>query len=142
MVVTGVLVSDPEVYTESPAVILYDEGTEALHEQSTDVTSLAAECGTVLVFDPRGVGAVRNREIPILHWVVDYYGIYGTEFKLASDALLLGTSLFGMRVYNVLRAIEFLHSVTDGERITLAGQESEPITRCTPVSSIRTPWLM
>ena len=122
VVLTGVLVSDPDVSTGPPAVVLYEQGAEELPERSEAVASLAAEYGTVLVFDPRGVGAVRNRPIPIPSWVEEYNGIYGTEFKLAYDALLLGTSLFGMRVYDVLRAIEFLRSATGCEGVALVGE--------------------
>jgi cephalosporin-C deacetylase-like acetyl esterase len=122
IVCTGVLVSDPDVPTQSPVVVCYERGTEELSERREDIASLAAEYGTVFVFDPRGVGAVRNREIPIPNWVNDYNGIYGTEFKLAYDALLLGESLFGMRVYDVLRAIEFLRAETDEERVALVGE--------------------
>jgi dienelactone hydrolase len=122
VVVTGVLVSDSDATTRSPAVVLYENGTEELPERSADVASLAAEYGTVFVFDPRDIGAVQNREIPIPNWIDDYYGIYGTEFKLAYDALMLEESLFGMRVYDVLRAIEFLRSETGGEQVTLVGE--------------------
>jgi dienelactone hydrolase len=121
VVATGVLVSDPAVTTRSPAVVLYEDGTEELADRRDGVASLAADYGTVFVFDPRGVGAVRNREIPIPAWVEDYDGIYGTEFKLAYDALLLGTSLFGLRVYDVLRALEFVRSETDSGQATLIG---------------------
>lgn len=121
IVVTGVLVSESEP-SGTPAVVLYEHGTEELPERSADVASLVSEYGTVFVFDPRGVGAVRHRSIPIPTWIDDYYGIYGTEFKLAYDALLLERSLFGMRVYDVLRAIEFLRSETNSEEITLVGE--------------------
>ncbi|WP_114576935.1 S9 family peptidase [Saliphagus sp. LR7] len=121
-VVAGVLVSDPRSAADGPAVVLYEGGTEELPARSDDVAALAAEYGAVLVFDPRGVGAVRNREIPIPTWVEDYYGIYGTEFKLAYDALLLGTSLLGMRVYDVIRAAEFLCQETGGDRVSFVGE--------------------
>lgn len=121
IVVTGVLVSDPGSTDRSPAVVLYEEGTRELPERTEEVAALAAEYGTVLVFDPRGVGAVRGREIPIPPWVEEYYGIYGTEFKLAYDALLLGESLFGMRVYDALRAAEFLRSETGAEGVSFVG---------------------
>jgi len=122
VVVTGVLVSDPDVETESPAVVIYEDGTEELADRRDEVASLAGEYGTVFAFDPRGVGAVRHREIPIPAWVDDYDGIYGTEFKLAYDALLLGAPLVGMRVYDVLRALEFVRSQTDCGRATLVGE--------------------
>lgn len=122
IVCTGVLISDSDVPTQSPAVVCYEGGTEELSERHEDVVSLAAEYGTVFVFDPRGVGAVRNREIPIPNWIDDYYGIYGTEFKLAYDALLLGESLFGMRVYDLCRAVEFLRAETSNEQVALVGE--------------------
>lgn len=122
IVVTGVLITDSDATTRSPTVVLYENGTEELPERSVDIASLAAECGTVFVFDPRGVGAVRHRNIPIPNWIDDYYDIYGTEFKLAYDALMLEESLFGMRVYDVLRAIEFLRWETGGEQVTLVGE--------------------
>jgi len=124
IVVTGVLVTDPEAPGGPPAVVLYEEGTTALPDRSGDVAALAEEHGTVLVFDPRGVGAVRSRAIPIPTWIEDYYGIYGTEFKLAYDALLLGTPLFGMRVYDVLRAAEFLRSASGAGRVSFVGERT------------------
>ncbi len=122
IVVAAVLVSDPGSPADSPAVVLYEDGTEALPDRSDDVAALAREHGTVLVFDPRGVGAVRNRAIPIPAWVEEYDGFYGTEFKLAYDALLLESSLLGMRVYDVLRAVEFLRAETDAECVSFVGE--------------------
>lgn len=115
------MVSDPESTTDSPAVVLYEDGTEELPEKVEDIRSLAREYGTVFAFDPRGVGAVQNRVIPIPSWVDEYDDIYGTEFKLAYDALQMGSSLLGMRVYDVLRAVEFLRSETDAERVSFVG---------------------
>lgn len=121
IVCTGVLVTDPESAAESPAVVLYERGTDELPERSEDVASLAREHGTAFVFDPRGVGAVRNRNIPVPNWADHHDGIYGTEFKLANDALLLGSSLLGMRVFDVSRAASFLRSETDAERVSFVG---------------------
>jgi len=124
VVCTGVLVSDPDAQTETPAVVCYEEGTEELPERSDEVANLAAAYGTVLVFDPRGVGAVRNREIPIPTWHDGYHRLYGTEFKLGYDALFLGESLFGMRVYDILRACEFLRAETECETVSLVGKDT------------------
>lgn len=122
IVVTGVLVTNPESATDTPVVVLYEDGTEDLPGRIEDVTALAREYGTVFVFDPRGVGAVRNRVIPIPSWVDGYNDIYGTEFKLAYDALLMESSLLGMRVYDVLRAVEFLQTETDAECVSFVGE--------------------
>ncbi|WP_459193313.1 alpha/beta hydrolase family protein [Halosimplex sp. J119] len=121
-VVAGVLVSDPETEAESPAVVLFDRGTAELPERRERVTSLATEYGTVLVFDPRGVGAVRNRTIPVPVWADDYFGVFGTEFKLANDALLLDTSLLAMRVFDVLRAAAVLRSETGAAQVSFVGE--------------------
>jgi hypothetical protein len=84
--------------------------------------ALATEHGGALVFDPRGVGAVRNRELHTTYipWNREsYLDVYGTEFKLVSDAILLGTPLFGMRVFDVRRAVEFLRSALGTDRVAL-----------------------
>ncbi|WP_415379770.1 alpha/beta hydrolase family protein [Halosimplex sp. TS25] len=121
-VVAGVLASDPETDPESPAVVLFDRGTAELPERSEAVASLAEAYGAVLVFDPRGVGAVRNRTIPVPSWADDYYGTFGTEFKFANDALLLDTSLLAMRVFDVLRAADVLRSETGAAQVSFVGE--------------------
>lgn len=122
VVVTGVLASDPETTTESPAVVLFGRGTAELPERRETITSLADAYGTVLVFDPRGVGAVRNRNVPVPSWADDYFDVFGTEFKFANDALLLDTSLLAMRVFDVHLAATFLRSETDAAQVSFVGE--------------------
>ncbi|MWG34239.1 alpha/beta hydrolase family protein [Halomarina oriensis] len=122
IVVTGLLASDPDATARRPAVVCFEDGTAELPERSDDVAELAAAYGTVLVVDPRGVGAVADRPIPIPNWVDHENGIYGTEFKLAYDALLLDDSLFGMRVFDVLRAVELLREATGTDSVALVGE--------------------
>ncbi|WP_136689380.1 alpha/beta hydrolase family protein [Halorhabdus amylolytica] len=121
IVVAGVLVSDPDTPTGAPAMVCYEQGTEELSERRDEVASLARGRGAAFVFDPRGVGAVRNRRIPVPNWVEDDDGIYETEFKLAHDALLLGNSLLGMRVFDVLRGVDFLRTETDADAVSFVG---------------------
>jgi len=121
-IVAGVLASDPAVTTDAPVVVLYEHGTTELPERGGEVARLAREHGAAFVFDPRGVGAVRNRRVPVPNWVDDDFGIYGTEFKLAYDALLLGDSLLGMRVFDVRRAVEFLRTETGAEAVSFVGR--------------------
>lgn len=94
---------------DEPTVLLLDHGTDDLSDYRTDVVALARERGLVLIFDPRGVGGVRARTVntPLANGG-EYYAIHGTEYKLASDALMLGTSLIALRVFDVLRASEYL----------------------------------
>ena len=121
IVVTGLLVSKPDSNPSSPAVVLYEDGTEELPDRSEEVASLTEEYGTVFVFDPRGVGAVQHRRIPVHSWVEDYDGVYGTEFKLGYDALMLESSLLEMRVFDVCRAVEFLRTETNATDISFVG---------------------
>lgn len=122
IVVAGVLVSDASTAAEAPAVVLYDQGTDALPDRSEDVSALAREYGAVFLFDPRGVGAVRHRHVLVPNWADDYDAIFGTEFKLANDALLLGDSLLGMRVFDTLLAVDFLRETTGGDCVSLVGE--------------------
>lgn len=121
IVVAGVLVTEPGSAPETPAVVLYERGTAELPDRDGEVAALARKHGAAFVFDPRGVGAVRNRALTVPTWWEGYYGIYGTEFKLATDALLLGSSLLGMRVYDVGRAVEFLRSETGAAAVSFVG---------------------
>ena len=110
IVVTGILA----VALESPAsvvptVVLPDRGTDEFDEYRERTAELARERGAAMVFDPRGVGAVQARDVntPQSNGG-EYFDWHGTEYKLGSDALMLGTSLFGMRVFDVCRAREYL----------------------------------
>lgn len=108
VVTTGIVVRTEEPPDE-PTILLLDRGTDDLPDYRTDVAALARERGLVLLFDPRGVGGVRARNVntPLANGG-KYYDVHGTEYKLASDALMLGTSLIALRVFDVLRASEYL----------------------------------
>lgn len=92
-----------------PTIVLSDHGTEEFGAHKDRIAAHARERGIAMVFDPRGVGAVRSRAVntPLANGG-EYFDYHGTEYKLASDALMLGTSLFGMRVFDVLRACDYL----------------------------------
>jgi dienelactone hydrolase len=98
-----------------PTVVLPDHGTLEFESHRDRVATLGRDRGLALAFDPRGVGAVRAREVntPALNGGT-YFDYFGTEYKLGSDALMLGASLFGMRVFDVLRAREYLADRIDG----------------------------
>lgn len=109
--------------TIRPTVVLPDRGTDEIADHEGRIAALASERGVAMAFDPRGVGAVRPREVntPLANGG-EHFDYHGTEYKLGSDALMLGTSLFGMRVYDVLRAREYLASrIEDGEEAGVAG---------------------
>jgi len=101
--------SDRSTEPVQPTVVLLSHGTADLPDYREAVAALAAERGAALVFDPRGVGAVRSRDVntPLANGG-EYFDYHGTEYKLTSDALMLGTSLVAHRTFDVLRAGEYL----------------------------------
>lgn len=102
-----------------PTIVLPDRGTDAFEAHEDRIATRARERGIAMAFDPRGVGAVRSRPVntPLANGG-EYFGYHGTEYKLASDALMLGTSLFGMRVFDVLRARDYLeHRVRERDEL-------------------------
>jgi hypothetical protein len=98
-----------------PTVVLPDRGTTEFSDHEDCIAALARDRGLAMAFDPRGVGAVRARDVntPLSNGGT-YFDYHGTEYKLGSDALMLGTSLFGMRVFDVLRAREYLAGRVQG----------------------------
>jgi dienelactone hydrolase len=123
IVVAGVLVSDPDA-SGTPAVVCYEDGTEELAARADEVAALAREHGTAFVFDPRGVGAVAQRELPTWYAVGpnDDTEVYGTEFTLSHWAVLCGRSVFGDRVFDVTRAAAFLREQTASDSVALVGE--------------------
>ena len=69
----------------------------------------------MFIFDPRGIGGVQVRAfnrgaLP-----------HGGEFKLASDAMMLGISTMGLRVFDLLRGYDYLRTRSDVDQIGLYG---------------------
>lgn len=122
IVTTGILVRDSNVDTSMPTVTLLPHGTVDIEDYEDSVNQWAHERGVVLVFDPRGIGGVRSREVntPLANGG-EYFDYHGTEYKLASDALMTGTSLLALRTFDVLRAIDYLRHRTDSEQLGIVG---------------------
>ena len=116
VLVSGILAEAiEELETIRPTIVMPDHGSDEFSEHEERIAALARERGLAVAFDPRGVGAVRARDVNTpLENGGEYFDYHGTEYKLASDALMLGTSLFGMRVYDVLRAREYLAGRLEG----------------------------
>lgn len=124
VIVAGILaeaLDAPE--TSLPTVVLPDRGTDEFDDHEERIAALARERGIAMAFDPRGVGAVRARAVntPLANGG-EYFDYHGTEYKLASDAIMMGTSLFGMRVYDVLRSREYLDRRDDANAFGIVGE--------------------
>lgn len=98
--------------------MLLENGTDDCLKYESEIKSIVLKNQFVFVFDVRGIGGVKSRKVNSF----EYEKIYGTEFKYTSDALMLGTSLVGMRVYDVLRAYQYLCSRKDIDKIGIIGK--------------------
>jgi pimeloyl-ACP methyl ester carboxylesterase len=102
-------------------IVLFEQGTSEMPAQSARLHRLLAANHRLLVFDVRGVGAVKTRTVNADQPPHD------TEFKLGCDAMMLKGSTLGMRVFDLLRAVDYLRSRDDVERIGLVGVDSGAI---------------
>ncbi|MCX7795420.1 MAG: acetylxylan esterase [bacterium] len=98
-------------------LLLLNEGTNDI-QRDFDLIRQFLSNGDVFVFDPRGVGSVRCRDIN-LH---GFYEYYGTEYKLNFDLMMLGTSMTALRVFDILRAIECVKSFNPDIDVAIAGK--------------------
>lgn len=110
IIVTAILMRNPNIQRKSKAiVVLLNNGTHEIQDNIEKLRSLNSEYGLLMIFDPRGCGAVRSRAVNDSQDIGEgYYDYFGTEFKLSYDSLMLGNSLFGMRVFDVIRAYDFI----------------------------------
>jgi hypothetical protein len=118
ILVSGLLFRIHEARND-PVLLLLEEGTDAAESSWELIASLLAEGRDVFLFDPRGIGAVATRRINHGNRL---YHFYETEYRLSCDAQMLGTSLVGMQVADVLRGMEYLLERTGKERVVLAGR--------------------
>lgn len=102
-----------------PATVLLvlDKGTTDLPEHMLLVEDFLRQGKAVFAFDPRGLGAVRSRTISISETYRldrDYdafareYPFFSTGYKMACDAMMMELSTLGLRVFDVLRAFDYL----------------------------------
>lgn len=97
-------------------LLLLPNGTESLGQERARVVALLEQGKRVFVLDVRAVGAVATRGSGRLH-----IEAHGTEFKLGVDAMKLRTSTLGLRVFDVLRAYDYLSTRKDAGPIGLSG---------------------
>jgi hypothetical protein len=101
--------------------VLFEHGSEEIPAQGERLQPLLAANHRLLIFDVRGVGAVQTRPVNANRLPHD------TEFKLGCDAMMLKGSTLGMRVFDVLRAYDYLRSREDVDQIGIVGVESGAI---------------
>lgn len=123
--VSGVLYAPPGAEaTPLPATILLREkGTAECSEAW--VRELLDNGRRVFVFDVRGVGGVATRSVcsPSL----ELHSPFNTEYRLACDAAMLGLSTVGLRVFDILRAFDYLKTRRDIGDIALHGVDAAAV---------------
>ena len=118
IIVTGIIARRDDLDPDAPlpedivpTIVLLDFGTTDLqdHRVHATLSDIAGDRGIAMAFDPRGLGAVRSRDVnSSMICGNDYFAYMGTEYKLAYDAFLMGSSLIGMRIFDILQAREYL----------------------------------
>jgi hypothetical protein len=82
-------------------ILLLENGTASIPVERPRLEALLRRGHRVFVFDPRGIGAVESRPFSGAH-------PHDREWRLGCDAMMSGTSTLGLRVYDVLRAFDYL----------------------------------
>jgi hypothetical protein len=116
IVVTGVVIH-PLAGTpiERTDLILFENGTNDIPNKRAWLEArLTAGC-RLFVFDVRGVGGVQFRPFNRSGYP------HAATYKLGSDAMMLGISTMGLRVFDVLRGYDYLRTRGDVDRIGLYG---------------------
>lgn len=123
--VTGALVYPDAEAPSAATLFLAEGGTERIDDHLPKVREEAEQGRAVFVFDVRGTGAVEAD--PINAYGTDYPSLYyNTEGVLAFAAYCLGDSLLGMRVFDTLRAAEYLRRERGFTRIALRAEGLAP----------------
>ena len=114
VVVTGVMIHPQSDAVKQTDLVLFENGTKDIPEQKDLLINLLDNHHRVFVFDVRGIGAVQMRQ-------AERGGVHGAEYKFGCDAMMLGKSTLGLRVFDVLRGYDYLCTRSDVEKIGLLG---------------------
>ena len=116
IVVTGTFIHPLEGTTvERTDLILFENGTNDNPDKREWLESRLAAGRQLFVFDPRGIGGVQARPFS------RGSNPHGGEYKLGSDAMMLGISTMGLRVFDVLCGYNYLRTRSDVDQIGLYG---------------------
>ncbi len=98
-------------------LLLLENGTAEIGAQMPLIESLLRDGKRVLVFDARGIGALNE----FTDWPRSADECFNMEYKFGCDAMMLGLSTLGMRVFDALRAHDYLSSRADVSEVHLHG---------------------
>lgn len=116
--VTAVLVHARNAASRAATeLLLLPDGTDAIPAERPRLLDLLEQGRNVCVFDVRGVGAVKTR--PLTAYAGD--SKHGNEFRLGCDAMKMRTSTLGLRVFDVLRGVDYLSTRAELGAVSLTG---------------------
>lgn len=101
----GVMIHPPAA-ARGTILLLLENGTASMAGERERVVGLLRSGRRVFVFDPRGVGALEQRP-----WSGGFP--HDREYRLGCDAMMMGHSTLGLRVWDVLRARDYLRTRDD-----------------------------
>jgi len=113
------------VNPETATIFLAEGGTNAMDHHAEAWRDMVARDEAVLYFDVRGKGAVAATPVNARADVFPG-AYYATESWFSFQAYCLGDCLLGMRVFDVLRAVQYLEMIGGYERIGLYAKGIEP----------------
>jgi cephalosporin-C deacetylase-like acetyl esterase len=122
-----------EVHTGSGqggTLIVCVNGNEARdwHEEAGFLGELRRRDYAVCVVDPRGVGQARPGLVIPMHAYAD--PLVGVEENIAYNAFLVGKSLVGMRVTDVLAAVRQALGRRTARRVVVCGRRDSALVAC------------
>ncbi|MBO9610510.1 MAG: acetylxylan esterase [Paenibacillaceae bacterium] len=115
--VGGTFVAREGAARQRTAVLVLDAGADGIELENEWIEQLT-ETADVFAFDTRGMGAFRSRAVSARA----FDQMFGTEYKLSCDARMLGTPLPGMRVFDVLRALDYAAQRDPQAKLSVAGK--------------------
>jgi len=121
--VAGIMMSAAGSPKEHCTIFVGDNSTSNIQKYSEQIAKLL-EKGSVFVFDPRGTGAVKYRNVTGLEIKNKYGVLFGNEFKYNCDATMMKTSLTALRVYDVLRAFDYVKDTAGFSKVSFAGADN------------------
>lgn len=98
-------------------LLVLDQGTTDLPGHMPLVEDFLRQGRAVFAFDPRGLGAVRTRPVSASEAYrpdgnydafAREYPFFSAGYKMACDAMMMELSTLGLRVFDVLRAFDYL----------------------------------
>jgi hypothetical protein len=126
MFVSGGLLKKVGTEPSEAVIYLVPNGTRAIDEHLDGIQALLDDGKAVFVFDVRGSGAVESQDINSSRGDLWPGAYYNSDNWMSYLAYMIGDCLLGMRVFDVMRAGQYLRLAQGFERIGLYAEGFQP----------------